>query len=235
MTDDTAVEQQSNPADTGAESESQGAAPQAESTETGGTAEGQGTEAASEAGKAKETEDKPDGESKETEADAEKKEGDEGDKPKAPEKYEAFQVPDGFTLEGERLEKFQTLAKSSNWSQEEAQGVLNDFVSTVSDDFQARHAKLVEGWGKELKEDPEFGGANFEPNLKTAASAVARFGGQPLIDVLNEFGLGNHPVVNKTFLKIGKAISEGGIPGTGSPTTGAPKSILERLYPGAQE
>lgn len=156
----------------------------------------------------------------------------EGESEGVPEAYEAFSMPEGFQLEGERLEKFHELAKSSNWSQEQAQEAIDYFTTNVEESLRDKHAATVEAWAEDLKKDPEFGGQKYDTNLKTAAQAVNRFGGEPLIALLDELGIGNHPVLAKTFLAIGKATSEGGIDGLGSRADAAPKSLAERMYPG---
>lgn len=221
--------EQTNPPAGSTQPNAEGTQPQAGASDAGAKpAEGQGSKASSEdgakAGEAKPADTKPDG-------DAKGGDGKQADTGSAPESYEAFTVPDGFSLEGERLTKFQELAKASGWTQEQAQAVITDFTANVQEDMASKHAKLTETWAEQLKADPAFGGQSYETNLAIAGQAVSRFGGQELIDVLNELGIGNHPVLARTFLKIGKATSEGSVPGLGSASAGAPKSLAERMYP----
>lgn len=149
----------------------------------------------------------------------------------APEKYEAFKLPEGFKLEGDRLEKLHSLAKESGWTQARAQSAVDTFCADIASSQQAAHAAQVEAWGAQLKSDPEIGGANYEGNLQTAGKAVAKFGGPDMVNLLNETGLGNHPVIVKAFLQVGKAISEGDLPGLGgAPPKPAPLTLAEKLY-----
>lgn len=162
----------------------------------------------------------------------------------APEQYEQFTLPQDFTLEGERLESAVALFKRAGLSQAEAQAEIDRFtadVTRVHDALGAKHAETVEQWGKELKDDPEFGGAGFEANLDTAGKLVAEIGGQPLIDLLDQYGLGNHPALNKAMLKAAITINDlrqqlkvatgepSDMPGTGTQSAG--KSLAERMFP----
>lgn len=194
---------------------------------------------------------KPDGE-----ADPKPKDGEGGDpKPKegeggtqegAPESYEAFTLPEGWTLEGERLDAFVALAKRANLTQAEAQAEIDRFVQDAGSALGNRASQQIEAWADQLKADPEFGGAGLQANLMAAGQAVAEFGGQQLIDDLNTYGLGNLPSLNKAFLGVSKALAaaraeiaelkaEGSMPGMGSGSSGGQKTIAERMYPGSSK
>lgn len=215
--------------------------PQSQQPGAGEGGEGQGSE--TNAGKDGEQAGDPakptDGEG----GDPKPKEGEQGKQEGAPEAYEAFTLPEGWTLEGERLESFTALAKRANLTQAEAQAEIDRFTQDAGAALSHRATQQIATWGEQLKNDPEFGGAGFDANLAEAGKTVAEFGGQQLIDDLDATGLGNLPSLNKAFLGISKALAaaraelaqlkaEGSMPGMGSAASGGPKTLAERMYPG---
>jgi hypothetical protein len=177
-------------------------------------------------------------------ADATNSEAKEGEKPAdakptgAPEKYE-LAMPEGFTLDEAAMGQFEPVLRELNLSNEQANKLAGIYAGLLKGQAD-NHATLVEGWGKALKEDPEFGGAGFDANLGQAAKNIAELGGQPMIDLLDQFGFGNNPVLNKYALANAKRIASleqelrkytgepADMPGSG--TQGASKSITERMY-----
>ena len=128
----------------------------------------------------------------------------------APENYEFnAKVADApQELDPEVLTAFGDVAKELNLSQEAAQKVLDKVAPVV----QAKQAKALEdakaGWVNDSQSDEEFGGENFDANLKTAKSALDTFGNDALKSLLVETGFGNHPEIIRFMYRAGKAISE---------------------------
>jgi hypothetical protein len=103
-------------------------------------------------------------------------------------------------------------------------------------------------WAKEVKDDPEIGKGKLDETLSLVGKALDHFGAPSKIEeidgkkvetnefraLLNETGLGNHPVMVKMFRAIGAAVSEDGnlVRGDAGPVT--KKSGLEVLYPDDQ-
>jgi hypothetical protein len=69
----------------------------------------------------------------------------------------------------------------------------------------------TEQWAADVKADKEIGGDKLTANLSAAQRALDLFGTPELKEYLNTTGLGNHPDLVKTFVKIGKAMSEDGM------------------------
>ena len=69
----------------------------------------------------------------------------------------------------------------------------------------------TEQWAADVKADKEIGGDKLTANLSSAQRALDQFGTPELKEYLNTTGLGNHPDLVKTFVKIGKAMSEDGM------------------------
>ena len=128
----------------------------------------------------------------------------------APENYEFNpKVADApQELDPEVLTAFGDVAKELNLSQEAAQKVLDKVAPVV----QAKQAKALEdakvGWVNDSQSDEEFGGENFDTNLKTAKTALDAFGNDALKSLLVETGFGNHPEIIRFMYRAGKAISE---------------------------
>ena len=128
----------------------------------------------------------------------------------APENYEFNpKVADApQELDPEVLTAFGDVAKELNLSQEAAPKVLDKVAPVV----QAKQAKALEdakaGWVNDSQSDEEFGGENFDANLKTAKSALDTFGNDALKSLLVETGFGNHPEIIRFMYRAGKAISE---------------------------
>ncbi|HDW1896121.1 TPA: peptidase [Enterobacter hormaechei subsp. oharae] len=154
-------------------------------------------------------EDKPaDGEKPAEESDDEKQKQ-EG----APEKYE-FTAGEGVELDSEALKDFEPVARDLNLTNEQAQKLVDAYPKILAG-VQQRQAeawqKQTEGWAETVKADKEIGGDKLTANLSAAQRALDQFGTPELKEYLNATGLGNHPDLVKTFVKIGKAMSEDGM------------------------
>lgn len=151
------------------------------------------------------------GEKKEGDQPAEKKEG---DKPEgAPEKYE-FQAAEGVELDAEALKDFEPVARELKLTNEQAQKLV-DAYPKILEGVQQRQAEAwqqtTEQWAADVNADKEIGGDKLTANLSVAQRALDQFGTPELKEYLNSTGLGNHPDLVKTFVKIGKAMSEDGM------------------------
>jgi hypothetical protein len=154
----------------------------------------------------------------------------EGDKPAgAPEKYE-FTVPEGVKLNEAVMGEFEQIAKDLNLPQEAAQKLVDlgaRMQSGNAEQVQAAIEAQGEKWAEEAKVDKEFGGDKFDENLSVAKKALDQFGTPELKSLLVASKLGNHPEVLRTFVRIGKAISEDGfVPGR----TASSKPAAQSFY-----
>lgn len=172
----------------------------------------------------------------EAEGESEGEESSEG----APESYEEFALPEGFTLEGERLEQATEFFKENNWTQEQAQQGVDMFMKMqqqqIESQMQAFNDTQAE-WVQTINEDPEIGGANKDASVAAAQKALATFGtpelnkmlGLPTEDNPTGTGLGNNPELVRLMARIGAAISEDSV--VVNQGKGTPKTHEERLYP----
>lgn len=140
-----------------------------------------------------------------------------------PENYE-FKLQEGFTLPKDVAEEIAPILKGMKLSQEQAQQLADAHMSIVKKERKAAEefkTQLVQGWRDELKNDPDFGGANFDKNsgyarraLKFMQSSDPKEAAE-LKDFLDHSGFGNAPPVIKAFARLGKRLAEDGILGGG--------------------
>ena len=140
-----------------------------------------------------------------------KDEGDAGKKADgAPEKYE-LQFAEGAEPDPVALAMFEKTARTMGLSNESAQQLVE-----LYDNLQEQSINdNTEAWGKAAAKDEEFGGANYEGNIKRALGVVQKYGSEEFSHLLDATGLGNHPEVIRVFHRIAKAMGEDTAGGTG--------------------
>lgn len=151
-----------------------------------------------------------------------------------PERYE-FKTPDGYTSDPQITGEFETVAKELKLSQEQAQK-LYDFGPKISEMIKTQQAQMVEKvkaeWLEASVSDKEFGGDKYETNLAIARKALDTCASDEFKKLLHESGLERHPEVIRTFLRIGKSVSEdsfvNGAGGVG------PSDRAAKMYPSMQ-
>ncbi len=90
---------------------------------------------------------------------------------------------------------------------------------------QAKQAQL-EAWARQTQD--VFGPA-WQDEVSKAVRAADAFGGAPLRQLLAETGLGNHPVIVRTFHGVAQRICEDVTPG-GASQAPADKTFTQALY-----
>lgn len=157
-----------------------------------------------------------------------------GEEPEgAPEKYEEFEVPEGYVMKDESLTQFQEYARERNLSQEQAQELINfhaENVQAIFKDQADAWEQTRNDWIQSAKADKEFGGMQFNENMKHVAAAVKQFGTPELKNVLNESGLGDNPELVRFFYRVGKLVGEGEFH-TGTGGGSGDRDPANTLYP----
>lgn len=197
-------------------------------TETGGDDQTGKTEAQAEGegGEIRAKEEAKDGTKTEGEKD------DKGEAEGAPEEYADFTVPEGSTLDAELLAEFKDVFKAENLTQEQAQARVDQGMKLAekwSERAVEMHLKTIEGWRDQTKADPDIGGDKLPQVLAGAKEVRDHFGDEGLTEVLNTFGLGNHPSVIRFFSKVRAAISDDVFVKSGKPT-GEPTRAADVLF-----
>lgn len=149
-----------------------------------------------------------------------------------PEKYD-LKLPEGSLLKPADLEKISSYAKEKGLSTDQAQMLLDQRHSAITE-YDASQKNLLkttaEGWMTESKNDKELGGDAFAKNAELAKRVVDRFGTEAFKNALNETKLGNHPELLRVFTRIGKAMAEDTLIVPGSPAGGKSQSMEELFY-----
>jgi hypothetical protein len=152
-------------------------------------------------------------------------------KPLVPEKYE-FKLPKGSLLDEAAIGKIASHAREQGLSQKDAQAYLerqNELVNTFAESQRAEHLGRIESWKKEAEADQEIGGEAFKQNIDLASRVAKRFGSENFFKELSVSGLGNHPELVRTFVRIGRAMSPDELV-VGSPMGNRPLAIEDKFY-----
>lgn len=167
----------------------------------------------------------------------------EAPKPVVPEAYAFSNLPEGYTLSPEQLAEATPLFKELGLTQEQAEKLMafdaKRVLAASSPEAQEAaqvaaleaHNKQVDEWVGSLKSDAEFGGAKFDENVKIAQKAMEAYGSPELTKLMDESGMGSHPLVVKFMHKVGMELGEGKLHRS---TTEQPsdKDWAQRMYPG---
>ena len=155
------------------------------------------------------------------------------DKPDgAPDEYEEFKVPEGMEFDKERAGKFSEVAKELDLTQDDAQKLVDFYSEAVKETAEAQATMWSEtqaDWRSRSENDEEFGGASFKENMAMAKKALQHFGGENIGDVVDGYGMGNHPDFIRLLYNVGKAMSEDNFAVGGAQTT--PTDRAKVLFP----
>ena len=154
-----------------------------------------------------------------------------------PESYEDFAAPEGTKLTPEQQEGFKKLAKENGFSQDVANKAIAMHLGVADENTKAADGawtKQVGDWLTESKADAEFGGQNYDANVKVALKAIEKFGSPGLQAALNTYGLGNHPEFIRFAFKVGQVIKDDDIEAGGKAGSGSGEKSMEafanRIY-----
>jgi hypothetical protein len=129
--------------------------------------------------------------------------------PETADGYE-LKVPEGMEGYSQDLSDwFRQSAHDAKLPSHMAQKLHDGFVQRALDQHQSQaldSQRQVEDWTTEIKK--EYGTA-YEDKIGVAKRAVRAFGSDDLINILDTTGLGNHPEMIRTFVKIGAELSSG--------------------------
>jgi hypothetical protein len=145
--------------------------------------------------------------------------------PKAPEKYE-FKLADGVALNEAAVAQFEPVARELDLSQEQADKLVEIYTAQEAARVQ-QWTDTVKGWTDAAKSDPEFGGPKMAENMGVAVRALKEYGSAELNELLDSFGIGNHPAFIRFAYRAGKALGEDKLVPANS---GGSKSAAELLY-----
>lgn len=120
--------------------------------------------------------------------------------PEKPEDYK-LERPDDIPVNEGMEAWFRSEAHAADISQEAAQKLYNAWNTKLSQAREAAKTSCVDTLRGEWKD-------SYDANLEITKRAAKQFGGDDIMTFFEETGLGNDPVMFRTFLNIGKAMME---------------------------
>jgi len=171
----------------------------------------------------------------------------EGEKAKAPtgapESYQEFKVPEGYTLDAAAAQEASGLFKTMNLNQEQAQRLVDFYVKKTQESHDAPFKAYVDmrkGWREEASKHAEIGG-NLAQVKETVSRAINQLGDAQLAsdfrDAMDITGAGDHPAFIRVFYKFAQAVTEGRPVSGNQPSRfgqgnqGRPQTAAHALYP----
>lgn len=149
----------------------------------------------------------------------------------APEGDYEIKAPEGQELDSTVTGELGKVAKELNLSQDAVQKIVDRMTPMWQKQAVARVDSLRKAWTEQSKADKEFGGNEFDANIKAVSKVYTRFTTPELRSLLEESGLNCHPEVIRMFHRLTKATSEGRyINGTGNGSV--PSGDIRNFYKG---
>lgn len=185
-----------------------------------------------ESDKSKSGEESKDKKSGEEDKDKDKKDDEEEEEEEVDRDYSKLTFKDSENIDQDLLKEATEIFGEFNLSVEQAQkliGLQEKFIEKNS----ARYYETVDGWIKEAKKDPEYGGKDFDKNMAAVNKAFKAYGSDALGKFLDDYRFGDHPEVIRMFYRIGLTVKEDSKAGAGigkKPSSDG-KTLAERMYP----
>ncbi len=143
--------------------------------------------------------------------------------------YADFVMPEGMVVNESLLNEAVPLFKELKLSQEQAQKLV-DFQAKQQAQQLDTFNQQKETWATQAKTDKEYGGDKFDENVALARSAVSKFGTPELRQMLDDYGVGNHPEVIRFMVRVGQLTRED-VPGSKTATPAKSADHVSLLYP----
>lgn len=148
--------------------------------------------------------------------------------------FSQLSLPEGSALTADHIQRFTAFAQKNGMSAEQAQAVIAEQSTILSQHIQAQQAQYaqeVQAWDQSLRSDKEIGGEHLTANLAAGRRALERFAPKELIDAIRESGHNSYPPLVKMLVKIGRAMGEDTV-ATGSGSGGkSEQDLLNERYP----
>lgn len=133
--------------------------------------------------------------------------------------YEAPILPEGISLDAERLTAADTVFRELGVSGEGRQRLIDMYVAERQADaartLQSQHdafAAMKGDWAKQAAADAEIGGAGFRTSIETADSMIRLFttdqSRAAFLDMLRVTGADSHPEMIRFLVNVGKKFNE---------------------------
>lgn len=173
------------------------------------------------------------------------------EEPAPPPTYDPFTVPEGITLDADRVGKFTEILadleitgkvphefaqqfgqKAVDFHVQEVQKAAEDITKL----YQTTWERQKTEWKDAFLKDPEIGGNRFQTTVDAARTFIRTHGGTTeqqteFRNLMETSGLGNHPAVIRLLANAGTAMVEGKQLAASKPVS-QPKSKVNTLYGG---
>lgn len=140
----------------------------------------------------------------------------------APEKYEAFKMPEGYEWNEEGGKEVVETFKKLNLNQDQAQSLVdlyNKNILAATEGPVNFWLETQEKWVAEIKVDPDIGGPKLDSVVKPTISKAIDILGDKIAPAFREAmdftGAGNNPAFVKGFFKFAQLLTEGQHVGSG--------------------
>jgi hypothetical protein len=169
------------------------------------------------------------------------------EKPGAPEKYEDYKVPEGYTLDPAVKTSADTLFKELGLDQASAQKAVDFYIKQTTESFQApykAYQEMTDGWRKDAESHPDLKGKlghGQEINVRIAKALDGLNDPKLASDfkgLMDLTGAGNHPAFIRVINELAKGRTEGThVSGNGPSKAGqsapgtAPPSLGGAMWP----
>ena len=169
-------------------------------------------------------------------------------KSSAPDKYEPFKAPDGWTDKGWELdpailEKADPLFRKLGLNQDQAQELVTFYAEQSQRDHEASIRNMTEKreeWVKEIKADRDLGHKLDTVVKPTVGKALDMLGpklASEFREAMDYTGVGDNPAFIRAFYKFATMLTEGGFVKAGDPSKasqqrpGTRSDAAHSLYP----
>ena len=167
---------------------------------------------------------------------------------KAPEKYEDYKVPDGYTLDAEVKTKADAIFKGLGLNQAQAQSLVDFYTEQTTEAFAApfkAYQDTVADWLKASQDHPDLRG-KLAPGGEVNVRIGKLLDGVPDAKLASDFreamditGVGNHPAFIRLMDHFAKQLTEGthvagngpGPGGQSRPGTASQPSAAAAMWP----
>lgn len=136
--------------------------------------------------------------------------------------YKDLSLPDGAAVDEKEMASYKNLAKELNLTPESAQAILDFEAKRLS----AGAAAAATAWQEQVKQEH---GDKLPIVMATCARAINQFGGDELRTLLDQTGLGNHPILVRAFYQAGSLLKEDKQAGSNG-TAKADVTFAQALY-----
>lgn len=143
--------------------------------------------------------------------------------------YADVVLPENSLLSADMLASFKQTAARIKLPAESLQTWLSyeeNRLQAAAQEAEKNRSEEIGNWARQTQ---EMFGPRWQEEVSKAVRAADAFGGVQLRQFLAETGLGNHPVIVRTFHAVAQRICEDVTPG-GAPNAQTDKTFTEALY-----